>query len=310
LSIVIPVFNAEKTLESVVDRIHTAFASRSYEIVLVDDGSTDQSHKVCKRLVRSAPELFQHIQFAKNFGEHHAVLAGLSRARGAFIGVLDDDGQNPPEELSRMLDSIKTRGCDVVFGRYLDRKHPWFRRLGSWVNDQLANIMLKKPRGLYLSSFKVMNRFVVDEITNYHGPYPYLDGLICRTTNRLSQLDVLHDERQGGQSNYTARKLIRLWLNMFLGFSVLPLRISIYLGLITALSSIGWLLFILADKLWINPTITVGIPTVLACVTLFAGIQLIVLGMIGEYIGRIFLAINGHPMYVIRPGMNEGCTDG
>jgi len=169
----------------------------------------------------------------------------------------------------------------------------------------MANLMLRKPRGLYLSSFKIMNRFVVDEVLKYQGPYPYLDGLICHLTDRLGQLDVRHQDRLGGKSGYTFRKLLRLWLNMFLGFSILPLRINIYVGLITSFASVGWLFTILIDKLWITPTMTLGIPTVLACMALFSGVQLMVLGLIGEYVGRIYLAANGKPMFVVRSSTRE-----
>ena len=160
--------------------------------------------------------------------------------------------------------------------------------------------MLGKPRGLYLSSFKVMNRFIVEEIIKYTGPYPYIDGLICRTTNRLGQLPVKHSPRLAGKSNYTLFRLTRLWFNMFLGFSIVPLRLTSFLGLVIASLSCVWLIAILIDKLWITPGVTAGIPTVLACIVLFSGVQLMVLGMIGEYLGRVFLANNGQPQFVVR----------
>jgi undecaprenyl-phosphate 4-deoxy-4-formamido-L-arabinose transferase len=240
------------------------------------------------------------VQLARNFGEHSAVLAGLALTLAPLVAVLDDDGQNPPDELPKMFMALEREGLDVVYGRYVERQHHWLRGLGSGFNDWVANIMIGKPRGLYLSSFKVMNRFIVDQIVKYTGPYPYIDGLICRTSNRLGQVPVKHASRIAGRSNYTLFKLVRLWLNMFLGFSILPLRLASLLGVLTAASSCLWLLAILVDKLWITPGVTMGIPTVLASIVLFSGVQLIVMGMIGEYLGRAFLASSGQPQYVIR----------
>lgn len=298
VSVVIPVFNGATSIAGVVDRTMHSFADRGIEIILVDDGSADDSAAVCARLCARANVTL--VRLSRNFGEHNAVLAGLAQTRGDYIAVLDDDAQNPPEEVPRMLDMLVREELDVVYGRYAQRKHNPYRRLGSWFNDRVANIMLGKPPGLYLSSFKVMNRFVVDQILKYSGPHPYIDGLICRTTMRLGELLVQHDERAAGQSNYTLRRLVRLWLNMFMGFSILPLRATSLVGMAISLLSIVWLALIVIDKIWISPGVTSGIPTVLACIVLFSGVQLMTLGMLGEYVGRLFLSTNGQPQYIIR----------
>jgi undecaprenyl-phosphate 4-deoxy-4-formamido-L-arabinose transferase len=298
VSVVIPVFNGALSIGSVVERVLRVFSSRSVEVILVDDGSADNSATVCEELCQRGPVSL--IRLARNFGEHNAVLAGLAHTRGRFIAVLDDDAQNPPEELPRMLELLIREQLDVVYGRYAERQHSWSRRLGSWFNDRVANVMLGKPRGLYLSSFKVMNSFLVDQIIQYTGPHPYIDGIICRTTTRMGQLLVQHDARAVGQSNYTLRRLVRLWLNMFMGYSILPLRVTSLMGMTISMLSIFWLALILIDKLWISPGMTSGIPTVLACMVLFSGVQLMVLGMLGEYVGRMFLATNGQPQYIVR----------
>lgn len=298
VSVVIPVFNGAHSIADVVGRVQRTFASYWLEIVLVDDGSADNSAAVCESLCAQGNVTL--VRLARNFGEHNAVLAGLAQTQGDVVAVLDDDAQNPPEELPRMLDKLLSDDLDVVYGRYAQRKHTWPRRLGSWFNDLVANIMLGKPRGLYLSSFKVMNRFIVTQIVRYLGPHPYIDGLICRSTTRLGEVVVQHAERAAGQSNYTLRRLIRLWLNMFMGFSILPLRITSLMGFVLSLLSIVWLALIVIDKLWISPGVTSGIPTVLACLVLFSGVQFMVLGMLGEYLGRMFLATNGQPQYIIR----------
>jgi glycosyltransferase involved in cell wall biosynthesis len=300
ISVVIPVYNGAASIACVVDRVAAVFADKQLEIVLVDDGSIDNSEQVCRQLAENSRQRIVFVQLSRNFGEHNAVLAGLAQTRAPLVAVLDDDGQNPPEELPGMFAELERRKLDVVYGLYTERQHGWSRRLGSWFNDRVADVMLRKPRGLYLSSFKVMNRFIVDEIVKYVGPYPYIDGLICRTSTRLGQLPVKHAPRLAGQSNYTLIKLIRLWLNMFLGFSIIPLRVTSIVGLVIAASSFLWLAFILIDKLWITPGVTLGIPSVLACIVLFSGVQLAVMGMIGEYLGRVFLASNGQPQYIVR----------
>ena len=165
------------------------------------------------------------MQLARNFGEHNAVLAGLRHARGEYVAVLDDDGQNRPRDVLKMLAHARQHKLDVVYGRYRERQHPWPRILGSWFHNRIANFVLGKPRDLYLSSFKVMSRFVVDEVVKFAGPFPYLDGLILRTTSRLGQIEVDHESRRGGRSGYTLPKLVGLWLNMFVGFSIIPLRL-------------------------------------------------------------------------------------
>jgi glycosyltransferase involved in cell wall biosynthesis len=299
-SFVIPVFNGEATIEGVVARILRAFSGELIQIILVDDGSHDSSARVCRELALNHREHVEFVELARNFGEHSAVLAGLAQSKGTMVAVLDDDGQNPPEELPGMFATLIQTGADVVYGKYMERKHHWFRVAGSRFNDAVANIMLNKPKGLYLSSFKVMNRFIVNEIIKHRGPFPYIDGLICRTTRRLVQVEVSHDSRTSGKSNYNLRRLIRLWLNMFLGFSILPLRLTSLIGMTIAALSCIWLLIILVDKLWLSPNVTAGIPTVLAVIVLFSGFQLVALGMIGEYLGRVFLENNGQPQYVIR----------
>ena len=182
LSLVIPVYNGGATIRWLVDQIHAVFADIDFEVVLVNDGSVDFSEGACTLLVEKYPKTVAYVHLARNFGEHNAVLAGLRHASGRYVAVLDDDGQNPPHEALRMFEHAWQHDLNVVYGRYLERKHAWLRRLGSWFNDKVANFVLNKPRGIYLSSFKVMSRLVVNEVVKYDGPFPYLDGLCLRTT--------------------------------------------------------------------------------------------------------------------------------
>ena len=300
LSLVIPVYNGSRTIGPLVEQTAKIFGSTSFEIVLVNDGSEDDSERVCVKLAEKFPQNVTFVHLSRNFGEHSAVLAGFTQARGRYVAVLDDDSQNPPEEVVRMLDELKRKNYDVVYGHYIEKKHSWFRNLGSRFNDLIATLMLHKPKDLYLSSFKVMNRFLVNEIIKYRGPYPYTDGLIYRVTRNIGQIPVEHRVSASGPSRYTLRRLVRLWLNMFLNFSIKPLRISVYVGLLASCLSIVALVAILIDKLWITKNVTVGIPTVLGSVVFFAGIQLMILGLVGEYLGRLYLDHTGTPQYVVR----------
>jgi undecaprenyl-phosphate 4-deoxy-4-formamido-L-arabinose transferase len=300
LSFVIPVFNAAGSIGEVVRRIHELYGEMSIEVVLVNDGSQDESEQRCRELAEHYPDSVVFLHLARNFGEHSAVLAGLNHAQGEYVAILDDDGQNPPEEVRRLYDAIRAGGYDVIYGRYRTKQHGWMRNLGSRFNDRVANLMLRKPRELYLSSFKLLNRFVVREITGYKGAFPYIDGLILRTTRNLGQIEVEHRSREGSESGYTLSKLMRLWLNMFLNFSIMPLRLSALLGLFTSLVSLFLLVAIVIDKLYINPEVTHGLPTVLVIVVFFAGVQLVILGTIGEYLGRLFLDHSKSPQFVVR----------
>jgi glycosyltransferase involved in cell wall biosynthesis len=309
LSLVIPVYNGSRTIGPLVEQSMKIFGSTAFEIVLVNDGSKDDSEIVCAELAKKFPQNVTFVHLSRNFGEHSAVLAGFTQARGRYVAVLDDDGQNPPEEVVRMLDELKRKNYDVVYGQYIEKKHSRFRNLGSRFNDRIATLMLHKPKDLYLSSFKVMNRFLVNEITKYRGPYPYTDGLIYRVTRNIGQIPVEHRASQSGPSRYTLRKLVRLWLNMFLNFSIKPLRISVYVGLLASCLSLVSLVAILIDKLWITKNVTLGIPTVLGSVVFFSGIQLMILGLVGEYLGRLYLDQTGTPQYVVRYTMHGGVAE-
>jgi undecaprenyl-phosphate 4-deoxy-4-formamido-L-arabinose transferase len=300
LSLVIPVYNSSASIGAVVDRIHQVFTAVPFEVVLVNDGSADDSEKACTLIAEQFPETVSFVQLSRNFGEHNAVLAGLNHTSGRYVAVLDDDGQNPPEEVVRMYHEIRRGNYDVVYGRYRTKRHGWLRNLGSWFANAMANIMLKKPRDLYLSSFKVMNRFAVNQVIKYQGPFPYVDGLIYRTTRNIGQIDVEHRERLHGRSNYTLRKLVRVWLNMFLNFSILPLRLATLGGVLASVTSLAALAAIWIDKLAHQSNPQPGIRTVLCCIVFFGGLNLLIVGLLGEYLGRLYLSHTGTPQFVVR----------
>lgn len=299
LSFIIPVYNAESSIHGLVHRIVDLYTDLNIEIVLVNDGSLDKSEAVCKTLVAQLPSKVRYVHLARNFGEHNAVLAGLHQAQGEYVGILDDDGQNPPEEIRRMLAHLKANNLDVCYGRYIEKQHSWFRNFGSKFNDRMANMMLKKPREIYLSSFKVMNRFAVEQVKIYRGSFPYIDGLIFRATRHIGQIDVQHKESHR-PSNYNLRRLMKLWLNMFLNFSITPLRLSAGVGLAVSALSLALIIWIIIDKLWITPDMTLGVPTILVSMLFLAGMQLLILGLVGEYLGRLFLDHSAMPQFVVR----------
>lgn len=303
VSIIIPVYNGSKTIGPLVEELETELAKQTQlEVVLINDCSpSDNSAEVCRELANTKPWIV-FLNLSKNYGEHNAVMAGLAHCSGDVAVIIDDDFQNPPQEIIKLIDEIQ-KGYDVVFSRYDKKEHHYFRNLGSRLNSWTAQILLQKPKGLYLSSFKAINRFVINELTQYVGPYPYIDGLILQVTQSYSTVTVQHNARQEGESGYTVKKLLALYFNMFTNFSILPLRIASVTGFIFA--AIGLILTIVFTiEKFINPNIPMGWASVIVFMSLFAGIQLLALGMIGEYLGRLFMKNNGRKQYTIRETVN------
>jgi len=309
VSVVIPVYNGAQSIGGLVEQLAgTLSGLYNLEIVLVNDNSPDNSEAVCEALFKKHPGIVRFYSLAKNVGEHNAVMAGLNQSTGDYMVIMDDDFQNPISEVVKLLDHATQNDCDVTYTYYKKKKHSFFRNLGSRLNDKAANIMLKKPKDLYLSSFKALNRFIVDEIMKYNLPYPYIDGLILRCTDKIAKIEVEHHKRQTGRSGYTLAKLIRLWLNMFTNFSILPLRASFVLGMVISVLGLIFAIVIIIEK-FSNPNIPVGYTSLIIAVLLFAGIQLISIGVIGEYVGRIFLSQNKKPQYTIRKRFDKETED-
>ena len=306
LSILIPVYNGEATIGPLVDTVIITLQSHfnSLEMVLVNDGSVDNSHSSILQAIERHPGIVKYIQLARNFGEHNAVMCGLNYVTGDCVAIIDDDFQNPPSEILLLVEKLREGGYDVVYSHYANKRHSWFRNMGSAFNDWVATRLLGKPKGLYLSSFKVMNASSVRSVIQYQGPYPYIDGLILRSTRKIGRQLCRHEERKAGRSNYTIGKLVHLWLNMFTGFSITPLRVASFVGLFISLSTIGLLAFFVVSRMaggiFMKQDIPVGWASVIVTVTFFAGLQLCVLGLIGEYLGRLFLTVNRLPQFVVR----------
>ena len=299
LSFVIPLFHSADTISAVVHQIESLAIPGGHEIVLVNDGSTDATSEVCRDLIRSARVPMTFVEHARNYGEHNAVLTGWRHARGCHIVNLDDDGQNPPAEAVRLWRHAADTGLDVVFGHYAEKQHSWFRNAGSWFTNRITDWALDKPHGFYLSSFRCVTAFVAQQVMSYAGPYPYIDGLILQVTQRIGSLEVTHVARQGGASTYTFRRLLRLWLSAWVNFSVLPLRAATVLGLV--LAGAGVVALIAVAYLWLHDVgPSYGFGWLMAALLVFSGTQLVLLGLIGEYIGRMFQAINQRPQSIVR----------
>ena len=299
ISIVIPVFNSSETIKGVVtDCIGNFNNFHELEVILVNDCSTDKSDSVCRSLYDSFPKVVKYLKLARNFGEHNTVMAGLNFSKGDYVVTMDDDGQNPPAEALKLVTRAIDSKADVVFSRYSSKKHSFHRNLMSKINDIVASVMLKKSRGLYLSSFRVMSKKVVQEVIMYDLPFPYVDGLILRTTSNINTQLCVHRPRSQGKSGYTFKKLFKLWLNMFTSFSILPLRIATVLGMIFSVFGFAFGVFTIIERL-LNPDLPVGWATIAVLVSFLGGVQLVALGVVGEYIGRVFLGANKQPQFVI-----------
>jgi undecaprenyl-phosphate 4-deoxy-4-formamido-L-arabinose transferase len=305
LSFVIPLYNSAETIGPLVKTIEALTVEGGHEIVLVNDGSRDATAEVCAELLRTARVPIVFVNHARNYGEHNAVLSGWRHARGAHLVNLDDDGQNPPAEAVRLWAHARAAGLDVVFGHYDTKRHAWWRNLGSWFTNRMTDWALDKPAGFYLSSFRCVTAFVAREVAQHAGPYPYIDGLILQVTQRIGSLPVTHAARQAGQSGYTFRRLVRLWLSAWVNFSILPLRLATLIGLIMAaigllgLGLVIWLYFTEQGPAF-------GWGSLMAALLIFSGTQLVMLGLIGEYVGRMFLTVNQRPQSVVREVRRSG----
>ncbi|MEK0081919.1 glycosyltransferase family 2 protein [Benzoatithermus flavus] len=298
LSIVVPVYRGADTVGELVAALAKLEVAGGLEIVLVNDGSPDNSGEVCRALVASMPVPITFVEHARNYGEHNAVMTGLRHARGAYVITMDDDLQNPPDEVVRLYDHARRNDLDVVYARYAEKQHALWRNLGSRFANRVADILLDKPKGLYLSSFRCMSRLAVDSILAYEGPYPYVDGLLMQVTSRIDSILVRHLPRRHGRSNYTLKRLLRLWLNLALNFSILPLRLSVLLGLVMGTIGLVGALVVVVESIYERPP--AGWASTMVVVLLLSGVQLAMLGIVGEYVGRVFLTANHKPQGIVR----------
>lgn len=301
VSIVVPVYNGSETIGVLRDQIDAVLANtnfaNSYEVVFVNDrGPVDAWPAICS-LADRHPEVIG-INLRRNFGQHNATMAGIAHARGEVIVIMDEDLQHPPAAIAALVDAVR-QGADVCYTRYNNRQHATWKKWGSSFNDYMAGLLLKKPRGLYLSSFKAIHRDVAKDILRYTGPYPYIDGLLLATTGSIEAIDIDHQPRLAGESSYNLKRLVSLWLKMATGSSVYPLRIATFVGFLVALLSLLALVGVVVSRI-ANPNLEPGWASVIVTILFVGGVQMVFLGIIGEYVGRIYIRLNRPPQFVVK----------
>ncbi|MBR4470655.1 MAG: glycosyltransferase family 2 protein [Erysipelotrichaceae bacterium] len=304
ISFVIPCYRSEKTIGIVVEEIEKLMSQHdpfTYEVVLVNDCSPDNVWDVIREMGKKDKRI-KGICLAKNFGQHSALMAGYKVCKGDYIVTLDDDGQTPVEETFKLMDKL-FEGYDVVYARYEERKDNLFRKLGTAMNNLMLQILSGKPKELHLTSFFVARKFIIEEICRYEHSYPYIWGLILRTTRNIANQMIRHNERKEGKSGYTLIKLLSLWMNGFTAFSVIPLRIVSYMGMFLTVCGFFGIIFTVVNKL-LHPSIQAGYSALMTVQLIIGGMLMISNGLMGEYIGRIYMGINAAPQYVTKEKVN------
>lgn len=302
VSFVIPCYRSEETLPGVIGEIKETMQKLNdyaYEVVLVNDCSPDHTFETIKKLCQENDHI-TGIDLARNFGQHNALMAGFHYVKGDIVICLDDDGQTPADEVDKLIAGIE-QGADVVYAKYNHKHHSGFRNWGSHVNELMTRVMLGKPKELYLSSYFAARRFVVEEMIRYEYAYPYVIGLVLRTTKNIINVEVQHRDRQSGTSGYTIGKLLGLWFNGFTAFSVKPLRIATATGAVCAVLGFLYGIYTIIKKIFINPpNLVTGFSALMSMLVFIGGMLMLMLGLVGEYMGRMYISMNNSPQYVIR----------
>ena len=308
ISFVIPCYRSEATIGHVVAEIDGKMQEMQeyeYEIIMVNDCSPDGTlasvRKLCKERA-SGNGLRKGISFSRNFGQHAALMAGLRATSGDYVVCLDDDGQTPADEVDKLITKLE-EGFDAVYAKYEHKHHSAFRNMGSKVNELMTRVMLEKPKELFISSYFAVRRFIVEDMIRYENSYPYVIGLVLRSTKNITNVVVNHRDREQGNSGYTLKKLLGLWFNGFTAFSVKPLRIATALGVFSAILGFLYGIYTIIKK-FVNPDVPMGFSSTMAAIVFFGGMIMVMLGLIGEYIGRIYISMNNSPQYVIRERIN------
>ena len=310
ISIIIPVFNSENTIETLVNNITKVLEDYyQFEVLLINDSSEDDSEKKCKQLVEKYLNV-SLFSLSKNVGEHNAIMAGLNKCSGDYAVIMSDDLQHSTNALLELIKyGIKEKdNFDVVYTYYDKKQYSFLKNIGSKFNDIAANFLLSKPKHLYLSSFKLINRFLITEIIKYQSPFVYIDGLILEITNKIGRIKIEHNQRIHGKSGYTLMKMLQLWSNMSTGFSIFPLRLSLLMGL--TLSFIGFItaIFFSVERI-IYDTYPSGFASIFVAITILSGAILVSVGLIGEYVGRVLISLNKKPQFIIRNSFTNKKND-
>lgn len=301
VSFVIPCYNSEKTISNVVQEIKELKLNHEKEIILINDCSSDETWKVVSGIAMTNPNV-KAINLSKNFGQHSALMAGYREITGDYVVSLDDDGQTPANETYKLLEEIE-KGYDVVYASYANKKHSAFRNIGTAINNKMCQWLIGKPKKLDITSFFVAKKYIIEEIIKYENPYSYIPGLILRSTKNISSVPVEHRSRTEGKSGYSFRKLVALWVNGFTAFSTKPLRLATMFGMLIAAGGFIYFIYTIIHKI-LNPQTPMGWTSTISIILIIGGAILFVLGMIGEYLGRVYLSLNKEPQYIIKDKIN------
>jgi len=303
ISFVIPCYNSTNTIGAVVQEIKMTMNRKmyrfDYEIILVNDGSPDgTTYHAILDIIRKEKHI-KGINLARNFGQPSAVMAALNYATGDYVVCGDDDGQTPFDELPKLFQKIE-EGYDLVEAKYAAReKRSIFRQLGTTMNEGMAAWLIEKPKGLELTTYWVVKKFIADQMIEYPNSYPYLGGLMLRATQNACNVDVVHRERISGSSGYSFKKMIELWMNGFTSFSVKPLRLMIVIGILVSIIGFAYGIVIIANKVF-GLGVSAGYSSIMSVNLFMFGILFCFMGLIGEYVGRIYISLNKAPQFVVK----------
>lgn len=304
LSFVIPCYRSENTIENILGRVVETVKKDGrydYEIVCVNDCSPDNvMDKLREKSIQN--DKIKVISLSRNFGQHSALMAGFNYVSGDIIVCLDDDGQNPPEEMFKLIDKLE-EGYDLVSAKYVNEKRNIIRKLGTKLSFAMSSYFINKPSNIDLNSYYVFRRYIVDEIIKYKNAYPFVHGLILRVTRNMANVIIPHEKRVEGKSGYSLNKLFGLWLNGFTAFSEKPLRVASIMGWVVACIGIIFGIVVVVRKI-VNPDILIGYSSIMAVILFLGGMIMLFIGLLGEYVGRIYISLNNAPQYAIKEVIN------
>ncbi|HSB12133.1 MAG TPA: glycosyltransferase family 2 protein [Blastocatellia bacterium] len=311
LSIVVPVYRSEDCLEALIAAIAKALepTGRSYEVVLVNDCSPDNSWAVIEAICQRKANVVG-VDLRRNFGQDNAIITGLRLARGRYVAIMDDDLQNDPNDLPALVDRIE-EGPDAVYADFRVKRQKLWKNLGSWFNGKLAEWVISKPRDIYMSPYKILRKEVVEAICRYEGPDPYIDGLLFQVTSRIAQIPAEHHPRYAGSSTYTFWKSVKVWARLAFSFSARPMRLVSWCGFLFAMLGLLLAFVVVMYRLLFPesfPENAVGWTSLMVALLVLSGVQMFCFGIVGEYTGRTFLRVNNKPQTAIREVLNRSAS--
>lgn len=300
ISVAIPCYCSENTISQVVKGLVEEFDKHNdeYQIVLVNDGSPDNTFEVIKGISLENPNVIA-VNLSKNYGQHSARMAAIPFLKGEYVVYMDDDGQHPVSGIYKMIEKLEEGDYDVVYALFKQKKHSLFKRVVSRINTATLDFLTGKPKDVKNSSFSVMRSYILREMEKYKSPFPSWTGFIMQITRNVSNIELEHFDRISGESNYTLKKMFKLYMNSVTGFSVVPLRISSVIGMVTALIGFAVGIYSIIHKL-LNPVVPVGYTSLMAVLLFIGGMIMMMLGLLGEYVGRIYMINSNLPQYTIR----------